>query len=678
MFKYTKLLFYFCSLTTTLFSTSATWNLNSSSTWNLNANWTPTVFPNAIDDVATFGNIITANRSITLGIPITIGTMSFDSNHNYTVAGTLANPLTFDVSSGTANLTLTALNGAGTHSISSPVVLNDTLVMTHLSTANFTISGAISGANGMTKTGIGTGSFILSNGTNSYVGPTTINKGNLTSGANGAIPAGNNVTVGDGTVDLAKLVVSVNMTAPNAFAATINSNGTLAPNTGITTFLSSLQGSGAIVLSTSTSDFNIGGSTNTIYSGAISGGAGTTSSNPESSPRLTKTGTSVLTVTGVSNYLSRTFIANGIVEAQNSLSLGSIGTSSGVYVRAINTQGTLNLNGNGLNLNKALFLNGAGFSGNGALHNIGGNNTVSGGIQIGWLGGTEITATNATINVDPSTVLNLSGVISGASNLTLTGTGTIAFSGSIGNTMTGLVTVNAGILQLNKSGVNAIGGSVTINPTATLTLLAPNQIFNSGVVTIAGGTFDLAGNVDTIGGLIYNSGTLTQGGAVLSINNATTTALSVQDVTILGDLAFTGAGGVTYAPSGTPTGATIAGNLNLGIAAHTFDIADGAAAVDLNISGVISGTASSSTVVVNKSMGSGVLQFSGTNANTYTGTTTVSSGELQLNKPNGINAIGGTVAINTGGTVTILADDQIINTSIVTIWGWHTESQFSS
>ena len=69
--------------------------------------------PNAIDASATLGNIITVPRTVTLDIPVTIGTLNLSGSNAYTVSG--ANALTFDVSAGTA-----ALNVTGTASPQSP------------------------------------------------------------------------------------------------------------------------------------------------------------------------------------------------------------------------------------------------------------------------------------------------------------------------------------------------------------------------------------------------------------------------------------------------------------------------------------------------------------------------------------------------------------------------------
>lgn len=61
--------------------------------------------------------------------------------------------------------------------------------------------------------------------------------------------------------------------------------------------------------------------------------------------------------------------------------------------------------------------------------------------------------------------------------------------------------------------------------------------------------------------------------------------------------------------------------------------------------------------------------FAGTTANTYTGSTTVAEGTLKLNKTAGVNAIAGSVEVQAGGTLLIATNNQVANTSVVTLSG---------
>jgi|GEM_PF-4167335 len=172
--------------------------------------------------------------------------------------------------------------------------------------------------------------------------------------------------------------------------------------------------------------------------------------------------------------------------------------------------------------------------------------------------------------------LNVTGVISGAQSLTKNGAGTLTFSAA--NLYTGSTTINGGILQLGAANALPSMTGLTINTGATLAM----STFNSSV-----------------GSLAMTQGAITTGGGVLTLG-----------------------GNVTTNAAGASS--TIGSGLNLGGALRTFTIANGAAATDLNITGVVSGTGTSGIVKA----GAGTLQLS--NANTYAGTTAINAGTLQL------------------------------------------------
>src|SRR4029077_20628381 len=120
------------------------------------------------------------------------------------------------------------------------------------------------------------------------------------------------------------------------------------------------------------------------------------------------------------------------------------------------------------------------------------------------------------------------------------------------NTYTGATTVGAGTLRTGASNVIADASSVTV---------------------LAGATFDLNGNNETIGALTLESGG-PAAGAVVSTGAGTLT---------LG-------GNVTLNVAGTgANGASISGNLDEGGVTRTFTVANGAAANDLTVSAVVSG-----------------------------------------------------------------------------------------
>jgi len=86
--------------------------------------------------------------------------------------------------------------------------------------------------------------------------------------------------------------------------------------------------------------------------------------------------------------------------------------------------------------------------------------------------------------------------------------------------------------------------------------------------------------------------------------------------------------------------------------------------VPLTISGPITQTAGNFGFT--KSTGLAKLTIGGTTANTYAGLTRVNDGAVELNKPAGVTAVGGDLSVF-GGSVKLLADNQIADTSNVTI-----------
>src|SRR5206468_7311389 len=66
---------------------------------------------------AIFGSVITAQRTVTLDSPRTLGKLTFDNPAGYVLAGTSA--LTLSTTSGPASITVSS----GSHTISAPLTL---------------------------------------------------------------------------------------------------------------------------------------------------------------------------------------------------------------------------------------------------------------------------------------------------------------------------------------------------------------------------------------------------------------------------------------------------------------------------------------------------------------------------------------------------------------------------
>lgn len=273
-----------------------------------------------------------------------------------------------------------------------------------------------------------------------------------------------------------------------------------------------------------------------------------------------------------------------------------------------------------------------------------GDSDFTGGVEIrgGVLalgdGGTTGTLGLGNVVNDTSLVVNrsndieLSGAISGAGALTKLGVGALTLSGA--NTYTGLTTVHAGTLKYGAA--NAIPGDVIVNANA------------AGVTAL----LDLNDFDGTLGALTFGG----TGATDTSIHQVTT---GLGTLTLGGDVTFDATGNPT-------TGASIAGNLNLGAATRTFAIGDSTgAAVDLAVGAVISG----SGVGLTKT-GAGTLELSG--ENTFTGPVTLNEGTLRA-AVDSIDALGtGAATLVLNGGILHLASDVNQNYSRDTTIGGNT------
>lgn len=338
----------------------------------------------------------------------------------------------------------------------------------------------------------------------------------------------------------------------------------------------------------------------------------------------------------------------------NSDTIGSLTYSSGTITAGASTVILVSDNTTALSLSGGVNLAiNTGFSGSGSLDVAGAGNQITADLDMG--------TSSHDFNIPAGADLTITGVISNSGGFVMADAGALTISGATANTYTGLTQVDAGTVTLSKATGPAVGGNLKINA-GTVTMTAADQIANGSIVTLSGGTLNMGGNNDTIGGLVFQSGTLNQGGATLTMSS-NNTALTMRDQTISDPIAFTGSGAIVFDATNNNT-AIISSTVDLGTQPHVFAIANGSGNPDMDIQGVISNGGG-----ITKT-GPGTLQLSGggggANPNTYSGLTTVSQGEVILNTNASVVAIPGDLIIS-GGTVTQTAVDQIASSSTVTL-----------
>ncbi|MDR1275006.1 MAG: autotransporter-associated beta strand repeat-containing protein, partial [Candidatus Accumulibacter sp.] len=446
-----------------------------------------------------------------------------------------------------------------------------------------TLSGALSGAGGITKTG--SGSLTLTGNNTAYTGDTTVTAGTI----KGNIAVNTHLTVQSGATydgsDAIRTIKALNGTG------NVKSNDTLTVQSG-------------------------------VFGGVIS--------DSNSAASLEKTGAGTLTLSGTNTYTGGTTITDGLIEfssAADNFGTGKITLDGGGLKWNSNTEdisgklnaleaggGAFDTNGNDVTL--ATTITGTGGitkQGVGMLTLSGtntytGDTTVSDGtLQIGAGGNTGSVTGNITNNAkvafNRSNDMSYDGILSGGGSLEKTGAGTLTLSGT--NTYTGDTTVSDGTLQIGAGSTSgSVAGNIVNN--AQVSFNRSDDMSYDGILSGNGslektgtGTLTLTGNNSYTGDTTVTAGTLAG-------NIAANTHLTVQS-------------GATYDGSG---------------AIRTINALNGTGNVTSNDtltvqSGVFGGVISDSNSAASLTKdGAGTLTLSGTN--TYTGMTTVEAGTLDL------------------------------------------------
>lgn len=411
-----------------------------------------------------------------------------------------------------------------------------------------------------------------------------------------------NTTVAGGTLQVGNGVAVGS--APGMGSVFVQPTGTLDVNLANGASLNNpvVTNVGAIVQGTNTV-----GNTQ-FFDGTISGGA---------SLRQIGAGTTVLRQ--ANTYTGGTVINAGILQVGDGAASGSAGQNIGTNAISVENEGRLVLTNvaNGGVLNNNITNNLAGTFGH---------------VSINSIQSIELTGT----------------ITDGAGQLDLlqSGAGTTTLSNA-GNTYTGSTTVNAGTLQIGKTGVGgSIGATsaVFVNTGGTLSIVniggpVPNTLGNAISNNLGGTGTVLVNSVNTN----TLSGNITNGAGALALTQ------SGAGTTIL-----TGAGN-TYTGATTITAGTLQlgqGGVNGGLAPASNIINNGTLVFDgaaQTYANTISGTGN---LVKQQNT---VTTLTGTN--TYSGLTTISAGTLRVGSATALGStIGGTV-LAAGATLDLNGQD---------------------
>ena len=584
-----------------------------------------------------YGNNVTV---ATTGSTVDVDRVGANSGNTFNL-GTL--------SIGAQTLNFTGANGYGVRfgatTLTGAAVFNPT-------TATATLGGVVSGAFALNK--IGAGNLVLA-ATNAYTGQTHVDVGTLTlTGAIGTTPRidvkagatfdvttaaggftlgaaqilsgsggvtggatlanGSRIEAGDtlgaGTLTMSNLTLGTGAGQTATLVVTPSASA-LAINVTALNGLVANGGAGSVTINVGGGNPSIGVHTLIGYSGAIGGGFGSFVLGTLPTPRLAAT----------------------LVNSGTSINLDVTGTDVPFWS---------GLNGTEWSLNTLAPMK------NWVLNTIAGAPTdflAADSVTFDDIGAGAAPAVNVSVaDVAPSAVL--------FSNATkpYTVSGTKAIAGATGLTKTGAAKVT--IANTNSfTGAVSVSGAGTVSVAAVANSGAASPLGAGTTITLDDGTLEFTG----ASGSTNRPVTLGAGGGTLTSPLAS--ALTLAGVVSGNALIKTGAGQVilTGAANSYTTTLISGGILQSGDGATNGTLGSGAITDNATLAFNNPATQTVANEILGTGAltktGAGMLVLSGGVGNSYTGPTTVSGGTLILSKTSGVNAIGGDVFVEAGGTV---------------------------
>ncbi|MES2981528.1 MAG: autotransporter-associated beta strand repeat-containing protein [Verrucomicrobiota bacterium] len=617
--------------------------------WNgtTNVTWTS-------GDDAVFGNG-GAGGAVTLASPTTVNSLTFNSfTGTYTVgtAGqtiTLNNGITVNGTAGVVNIsspiTLGAAQSWVNHSanlltVGTGAVNNGGFLLTIGGGSNTTISSVISGAGGLTKTGVGV--LSLSSAASNYTGATTISGGILDVSTFAA--AGSNSSIGTGSGSAADLVLnggtlrksSNNVSTTNRLFSVGTDGGTIESSHATVTNTLSFTGTGAMGFNSQLGSRNLTLTGTNTGNNTIALAIGNDGSNNATS--LTKTGSGTWVMSGTNTYTGNTLVRGGMLQFTNQVSLYNNGAAAIWSNTNINVESGATL---------AFNVGGAGQFTKADINTILGlSNAADNGFNSGSILGLDTTGGSLLFD---SIIANTNG---GTNVLGLTKLGTNTLTLDQDNTYTGATFISAGTLQLgNGSTTGKLSTSSSILNNGTFTINRSDAVVQgtdfSAAPIVGTGAFIQAGTgTTTLNAANTFSGTTTVSAGTLTLTNA----LALQNSALVTTTGTTTLSGIT----GALTIGGLSGSRDLGSANVLSGYTGNISALTLNpqtgVSVTYSGIISDATVGMSLTKtGAGTQILSG--ANTYTGATIVNAGVLTLGSgANGSLSSLSALQVGSGGT----------------------------
>ncbi len=540
-------------------------------------------------------------------------------------------------------------------------IANNAAVTFNQST-NGTYSSAMSGGGSLLKDGAGT---VTLTGANSYSGGTEVAAGRLvgdTHSLQGAITNNAAVTfdqstngtyagnmTGSGSL-LKDGTGTVTLSGTNSY-----SGGTEVANGGIIGTTASVQGD---IVNDGTVTFNQ--ATNGTYAGEMSG-----------SGQLIKNGGGNVTVTASNSYTGGTIIDGGTLTAadDNALGIGDVAVAGTARLLA----------SGGVTIANDITVG----QGNAVLYSQDFNALGEDGLPTGWGVYTNATASSMGSSVSFSTNqvewANASGAFknfASATGLTSSSDATAqnasedralgmrqtgsfgdpgaAFTYSFSTTGTNVDSISLDMMMLSvqtRSTAWTIQYGLGENPTSFTTLGTWSDPGTWGTTPLVFTTNDFGTALNNQDDIVFRVVALT--GSTGSNNRD---SMGLDNFVLGSGTSVSAAGGTIGTTNGTAifTGlVTLDGTAQLLAGANSEAVFTGVLAGDGGI----------------KTIGAGTVTLGGSSANTYEGDTTVATGTLRLAKDDDTTAVAGDISVASGATLLIAANNQVADTSEITLSG---------